>query len=307
MVETIKTTKGQGAMNIVRIYQAFPTQEDCLEYLEQIRWKGEPTCPYCQSKNSTPMPKEYRHHCNNCNTSYSVTVGTIFHKTHLDFQKWFLAVSLILNAKKGISARQLARDLDVNKNTAWYMGMRIRKAMCERWHRELLQGVIEMDETYIGGKPRKTNFKRPAGKNIRGRGTKKTPVVGIIERDGKVKAGAQLDRILNAKKMKALAKTNIDLKNSLIITDEFRGYWGLKNVADHKVVDHTKCFSVGDINTNSIESFWALLKRGIVGQYHKVSIKHLNEYVDEFCYRFNNKDNDEVFELTIKKALGVVS
>ena len=132
-------------MNIISIYKRFPTQEDCLEYLKQVRWKGQPTCPYCQSKNSSPMPKEFRHHCNDCNTSYSVTVRTIFHKTHLDFQKWFLAISLILNAKKGISARQLALDLEVNKNTAWYMAMRIRKAMCERWHRELLLAIIEKE------------------------------------------------------------------------------------------------------------------------------------------------------------------
>jgi transposase-like protein len=306
MVETIKTTNGEGAMNIVKIYKMFPSQEDCLEYLEQIRWNGQPTCPYCQSKNSTPMPNEYRHHCNNCNTSYSVTVGTIFHKTHLDLQRWFLSVSLILNAKKGISARQLARDLDVNKNTAWYMGMRIRKAMCERWHRELLQGVIEMDETYIGGKPRKGNDGKPKGYNKRGRGTKKTPVVGMIERGGNVKAEVRIDRILSAKKLQALAKTNIDLKNSTVITDEFKSYKRFNKITNHKVINHTKCYSIGDINTNSMESFWALLQRGITGQYHKVSIKHLPEYVDEFCYRFNNNDNADVFELTIKRSLGVV-
>jgi transposase-like protein len=198
-----KVERKEGPMNIIKIYKRFPTQKDCLEYLEKIRWKGTPTCPYCKSTNSTPAPKEQRHHCNNCNTSYSVTVGTIFHKTHLDLQVWFLAISLILNAKKGISARQLARDLEINKNTAWYMAMRIRKAMNERWHRELLQGVIEMDETYIGGKPRKTNNKKSTKNNKRGRGTDKAPVVGMIERQGKVKAGARLDRILNAKKMKA--------------------------------------------------------------------------------------------------------
>jgi len=146
-------------MNIIDIYKTFPTQDECIEYLEKLRWKNKPTCPYCKSKNSTLMPKEKRHHCNNCNTSYSVTVGTIFHKTKLDLQKWFLAITLILNAKKGISARQLARDLDVNKNTAWYMGMRIKRAMIEQ--RELMNGFIEMDETYIGGKPRKTSNKQP--------------------------------------------------------------------------------------------------------------------------------------------------
>lgn len=299
--------KGEGIMNIIRIYKQFPTQEDCIEYLEQIRWKDKPTCPYCNSTNSTPMPKEYRHHCNNCNTSYSVTVGTIFHKTHLDFQKWFLATSLILNAKKGISARQLARDLEVNKNTAWYMAMRIRKAMCERWQRELLQGVIEMDETYVGGKPRypggKIRNKVPRPK--RGRGTNKIPVVGMVQRQGKIKAGARLDRILNQKKMKALAQANINLKNSTVITDQFGPYNKFSSFTNHKTIDHRFFYALGDIHTNTIESFWALLKRGIMGQYHKVSKKHLDKYIDEFCYRHNNRDNNDVFEMTIKRALKV--
>src|SRR5713226_5187233 len=139
-------------MNIVRIYQLFPTEADCIAHLERVRWHGTPVCPYCKASKSTPMPKESRHHCNNCNTTFSVTVGTIFHHTHLPLQKWLLAVSLVLNAKKGLSARQLARDLEVNKNTGWRMGMQIRKAMAERAQRELLSGVVEMDETYIGGK-----------------------------------------------------------------------------------------------------------------------------------------------------------
>lgn len=162
-------------MDIVKIYKLFPTQNDCMVYLEKVRWDNEPTCPYCKSKNTTSMLKKQRYHCNNCNTSYSVTVRTIFHKTKLDLQKWFLGISLILNAKKGISARQLARDLNVNKNTAWYMSMRIRRAMIE--DRELMNNFVEMDETYVGGKPRKGDepYKR-------GRRTKETPVVGIVER-----------------------------------------------------------------------------------------------------------------------------
>src|ERR1035437_7823498 len=118
-------------MNIIQIYKIFPTQQDCIKHLEQVRWNGIPNCPYCKSLNSTPYKDERRYHCNNCNTSYSVTVGTIFHKTKIDLQKWFLAVSLVLNAKKGISSRQLSRDLEVNKNTGWYLLMRIRKAMLQ--------------------------------------------------------------------------------------------------------------------------------------------------------------------------------
>jgi transposase-like protein len=158
-------------MDIIKIYELFPNQQECLEYLEKTRWNDKPICPYCQSSNTTSMPKEFRHHCNTCNTSFSVTVRTIFHKTKLDLQKWFLAISLILNAKKDISARQLARDLNVDKNTAWYMAMRIRRAMIEQ--RELINGFVGMDETYIGGKPRKSDLQ-----SKRGRGTSKTPLAG---------------------------------------------------------------------------------------------------------------------------------
>jgi len=161
-------------VNIIQIYKRFPAQEDCLVHLEAVRWKEGIICPYCGSKRVTPMIKEYRHHCNACNTSFSVTVRTIFHKTKLDLQKWFLAISLVLNAKKGISARQLARDIEVNKNTALFVLMRIRKAMRE--YRVLLEGIIEADESYIGGKNRnKHNDKKTKGGQ--GRSTKdKTPV-----------------------------------------------------------------------------------------------------------------------------------
>lgn len=129
-------------MNIIEVYKRFPTHEDCLRHLEKVRWNNRPACPYCGSINSSPMPKELRHHCNDCNTSYSVTVGTIFHRTRLDLQKWFLAISLIQNAKKGISARQLARDLEVTKDTAWYLSMRIRKAMSQVSEQRLLMGIV---------------------------------------------------------------------------------------------------------------------------------------------------------------------
>lgn len=137
-------------MNIIQVYKQFPDHESCIKHLENVRWHNIPVCPYCKSTNATPTPKELRYHCNNCNTAFSVTVGTVFHNTKLDLQKWFLAVSLVLNAKKGISARQLSRDIEVTKDTAWYMMMRLRKALTE--YGDLLQGIVEADETYIGGK-----------------------------------------------------------------------------------------------------------------------------------------------------------
>lgn len=254
-----------------------------------------------------PRPAEHRHHCNACNTTFSVTVGTIFHHTHLPLQKWFLALSLILNARKGISARQLARDLEINKNTAWYLSMRIRKAMIESSQRDLLHGLVEMDEAYIGGKPRKKPPKdgekpKPAK---RGRGTSKTPVVAMRERDGRVKAQVVQSRKLKAKTLASLVRANVDIGNATLITDEYKGYIGISKFMPHEVVDHQVWYVDGNWHTNGVESFWALLKRDIIGQYHKVSLKHLHRYIDEFRFRFNHRKHSDVFGLTISRALGV--
>lgn len=123
-------------------HSRFPTETECIAYLENVRWQGKPICPYCGSDRVTPLRKAHRHHCNNCNTTFSVTVNTVFHRSHLPLQKWFLAISLILNSQKGIATRQLAQDLEVNKNTAWSMLIRIRKAMADLEQRELLQGLV---------------------------------------------------------------------------------------------------------------------------------------------------------------------
>ena len=133
-------------MDIVKVFAQYPTQDACLEHIEAVRWPNGPVCPYCGSKRTTAMPKERRHHCNACNTSFSVTVGSILHHTHLPLQKWFLALTLTLNANKGISARQLARDLHVSKDTAWRIVMKIREAMSEVEQRQLLAGIVEADE-----------------------------------------------------------------------------------------------------------------------------------------------------------------
>ena len=292
-------------MNITEVYERFPEERDCIAYLEVIRWHDTPTCPYCKSTRVTSFKIEQRHHCNSCNTSFSVTVGTIFHHTHLPLQKWFLAVSLILNAKKGIAARQLGRDLNINRNTAWYLAMRIRKAMMEHPQRELLQGIVEMDETYIGGKPRKENKREDDKPHKRGRGTDKTPVVGMKERDGKVVAKVVKKDQLNGKSLSRLVREHVDIEHTTLMTDEYTGYHHISSFMEHKSVNHTVCYVNGEIHTNSIESFWALLKRGLVGQFHKVSIRHLPRYISEFSYRLNNREHAGVFLLTIEKGLGV--
>lgn len=289
-------------MNIIQIFERFPTQESCITHLEAARWRGEPSCPYCGSLNTAKM--QHRHRCYDCKTSFSVTVGTIFHRTHLPLQKWFLAVSLILNARKGLSALQLSRDLQVNKNTAWRIAMQIRKAMSQAGQRGLLTGIVEMDETYVGGKPRKGGGNGP---NKRGRGTKKAPVVGAVERNGKVTAKAVSKDKMKGRHLRAFVRDRIDTGNAALITDEYKGYSGMAHILPHAVIKHARCYVDGDIHTNTIEGFWALLKRGMFGQFHSVNRRHLQKYVDEFCYRYNLRHTDPLsaFEFTINRGLGI--
>ena len=140
-------------MHLEEVYRLFPTERDCVAYLEGVRWHGIPLCPYCTSCRSTPLPKEARYHCNECNLAYSVTVGTVFHHTHLPLQKWFLAIALMLNARRNIPIRQLAHDLEVNKNTAWYVVERIRRSMIGGNDRQLLEGIADLDDRHISSIP----------------------------------------------------------------------------------------------------------------------------------------------------------
>lgn len=261
-------------MSIVSTIKKFPNQESCIAYLEQARWNGKPVCPYCESDNTNKTynqdTERFRHFCNGCKKSFSVTVGTIFHDSRLPLQKWFLAIDLILNAKKGLSSCQLARDLDVRQATAWSMGHRIRKAM--KQDTGLLSGIVEMDETYVGGKPRKEAKKNDDDKgNPRGRATKKECVIGMIERGGKVKGRNVEKGTLKAKDLKELVRAGVDVENTTLITDEYRGYMTMRRIISHLQINHSEAYVNGMIHTNSIESFWAILKRGIIGQYHKVS------------------------------------
>ena len=226
----------------------------------------------------------------------------------MPLQKWFLAVSLILNAKKGLSALQLSRDLQVNKNTAWRVAMQIRKAMHQVEQRHMLTGIVEMDETYIGGKPRKgKKYDDPDDKPKPGRGTKKAPVIGAVERGGKVTAKAVAKDKMKGRDLRSFVRERVDTTNARLMTDEYKGYLGMDRILPHDVIKHDDWYVDGEIHTNSIEGFWALLKRGIAGQFHHVSRRHLQRYVDEFCYRYNlrERDPDEAFFGVINLGLGV--
>jgi len=291
-------------MNICEIYKRFPTNTDCIKYLETVRWGETPICTYCGSSNSSPNRKENRHHCNGCNKSFSVKAKTIFHHSNLSIQKWFLAISLIINAKKGISSLQLSRDLDVNKDTAWYIQMRIRKAMLEQ--DMLLSGIVEVDETYIGGdlknKTKKYRNQRDKMKIIPRGMEHKQPVVGMLARKGRV-----VSKVIEkayGEVLKPILKETID-KNSTLVTDGFGGYYGLnKYFHDHQVINHQQDeFVRGCFHTNTIESFWSTLKRGITGQYHHVSIQHLQKYIDEFSFRYNYRNKEQIFDLVLQRAV----
>lgn len=294
-------------MNLLQLFTKFQDNQQAIEYLEQIRWNEEVICVYCNS-NKTCKHKEQnktRWQCWNCKKSFSVTVGTIFHHSHVPLNKWFMLIALMLNAKKGLSAYQASRDLGIRRPTVWSMMHRIRNAMATD-QGELLKGIVEMDECYIGGKPRKENKKDDDDKgNPRGRGTKKEAVVGAVERKGNVKVEQVSKMMLNAKGLLAFVRKNMDIAETLLVTDEYTGYNKMNDKIAHYSINHSREYVKGDIHTNTIESFWAILKRGIIGQFHKVSKKHLQKYLNEFEYRYNrrNLETKDVFNNLLMRAV----
>lgn len=288
-------------MNIMKIFRLFPTQEKCIEYLENKRWGNKVYCPYCKSINIHKSRERNRHFCNNCQTSFSVTVNTIMHDSRLPLQKWFLAICLIANAKKGISSRQLARDLELPVKTAYSLSQRIRKAMLGE-KSPLLKGIIEIDETYIGGKPRYRN----GGGNKRGRGTKKQMVVGAVERNGSVVAMPY--DTFKQKDARNLILENIDIANSHVYTDEYKVYNRVNLLAKRSQVNHgAKQYVNGNIHTNSIEGFWAIVKRQRYGQHHHYSKKYTDKYIAEAVFKYNHRNDDEenIFNKIIERTLNV--
>jgi transposase-like protein len=208
----------------------------------------------------------------------------------------------MLNAKKGLSACQAARDIELRRPTVWSMMHRIRNGMKD--NSALLSGIVEMDETYVGGKPRKENRKDDDDNtpSSRGRGTKKTPVVGMVEREGEVRTQVASKYELKAKDLHKIIRSNIDVKNALLVTDEYTGYNRMNDILPHEMVNHSKEYARGDIHTNTIESFWAILKRGITGQFHWVSKKYLQNYLYEFEFKYNNRSNKA--NITFENMLG---
>ena len=285
-------------MNLIEVMERFPDQEACIEHLERIRWKDKPVCPHCGSidivrKKEDGVGRVGRYNCHDCGASFKVTCGTVFHGTKIPLQKWFLAVALIVNAKKSLSSYQLARDLDLKQKAAWYLQTRIRAEMANKTNPIVLQGIIEADETYIGGKPRKENKKEDREPAPRGRGTPKIAVIGAVERGGQVVA--EVAKGLTGRDILEFIRRVVNVKESELMTDENRAYNALSSQLKHHVINHQEQYVDGDKHTNTIEGFWGLLKKAYFGSHHHYSVEYTPLYVAERCYVYNNRHRETIF------------
>lgn len=282
-----------GDVNLISLIERFRDEDACREYLERLRWPDGVTCPRCESGSISRIETRDQFDCNSCRYRFSVTAGTIFHDSHLPLWKWFVAIYLICESKKGISANQLKRTLGVSYKTAWYLCHRIREAVTTD-QGSLLKGIIEIDETYVGGKTE--------GKG-RGYVGNKAVVVGAVQRGGEIRLKVVKGR--DQKSLRAFIRTHTDDATDVFYTDEWVGYDGIEdeNTAHERVNHSLGEWVCGTIHTNNVENVWSLLKRSIIGSYHKVSVKHLDRYLDELEWRFNNRENPFLFRDTLRRMI----
>jgi transposase-like protein len=293
-------------MNLLDVYKELNTEAKCLGFLEHMRWPDGVKCLACDSPKVTSIvakgklnkktgkrsPDRDLYQCNECRFQFTATTGTVYHDTHLPLHKWFLAIALITESKKGISANQLSRALGVQYRTAWYLAHRIRKAMVDA-DRPKLKGIVEVDETYIGGKQR----------GHRGKLKSKDVVIGVRERKGQVRFVHTPDN--KADTVYQVIADNVAKDAQGIMTDESPIYnfklTQFKDVPHERVKHRAKEYVRGNVHTNTVESAFSLFKRGIVGAFHKVSLKHLQRYLTEFEFRFNNRKSPDLFGMTVRR------
>jgi transposase-like protein len=284
--------------SVLELLEAFPTEQDCINHLELLRWNGNVISPF-DSNSKVYKCKDNKYRCKNTGKYFNVRTATLFDNTKVPLRKWFVAIYIVTSHKKGISSLQLSKDVDVTQKTAWFMLQRIRNCFGIDGNTQL-KNEVEIDETYVGGKDRFKHIDKKV-EGTQGRSTKnKTSVLGMVEREGE----------LIAKQIKDVKTDTITpevvkfvKKATKVFTDEWLGYNGLKKIYDHSVVKHNKGEYVKDrIHTNTIEGFWSLLKRGIVGIYHFTSKKHLQKYVDEFVFRYNTRNIEEYSRFNLMLA-----
>ena len=285
-------------MTIIELHEMFGTDDRCREILERLRWPEGVSCPRCGHKGHSWLEAYDRYECNACEHQFTVISGTIFQDTHLALTKWFVATYLLCESRKGMSANQIKRIIGGSYKTAWYLCHRIRAAMKEV-QRPLLSGTIEVDETYVGGVSH--------GEGKTGRGSDKEIVLGIRQRGGDLRFFHAED--ISSGTLAKYIKENVSTDVEVIVTDEYRAYPKAMIEAGihgrkHKTIRHKDhVYTDGDIHTNTAESAFSLLKRGIIGTWHKISAKHLQAYLDEMTFRFNRRKNSDLFMDTLRHMI----
>ncbi|MBS1669151.1 MAG: IS1595 family transposase, partial [Bacteroidetes bacterium] len=291
--------------SILDFQKEFSDEAKCREYLEQQRWNGTPACPFCGSINVCRFANGKIFKCREkgCRSKFSVTVGTIYENTKIPLTKWFLATYILSVHSKGISSLQLANWLGVTQKTAWHLNHRIREMLTDKAP-ELLDGIVEVDETYVGGSLSNKHVSKRIGKKGL---DNKTMVLGAIERKGKVRT-----RVIPQTTIENVSQAIEDFiaPDSTMVTDEHRAYNKVGEKYNHKRVNHRSNEYVRrediPVHTNSIEGYWSILKRQIDGIHHSVSPKHLQRYCNENAFRFNNKEllQDERFAAALANCNG---
>ena len=287
-------------MNVVEVWDTYPNQESCIKHLEKVRWGDTPCCPHCESENvgqKNESERVGRWNCYDCKSSFNVLSGTIFHRTKIELRKWFAAAALLLDAKKSISSHQLARHLGLTKPTAWYMGHRIRKAMQQG--DVLLQGIVEADETFVGGRAKRWPDKELRTK----RGVEKMTYLGAVEREGSVVVKIA-DGVTKPRdgKMKDLIPEFIegvvDKSDVKLVSDGFSAYKPLGKIMSHYTAKHKEEEPLTtdiDVHTNTIEGFWTLIKQSWYGIHHRYTRKYAPLYIAETTFRYNHRHDDDMF------------
>jgi len=273
--------------SVFELTQTFSSEQVCIEYLESLRWSGIIVSPF-DPESKVYKCKNNQYRCKNTGKYFNAKTGTMFENSKISLRKWFLSIWLVTAHKKGISSLQLARDIGVTQKTAWFLLQRIRACFGIENSNEL-EGIVECDETFIGGK-NKNRHKDKKVPQSQGRSYKdKVPVMGMLQRGGKMNAYVVDDT--KRKSIQPIIFRYVKQDNTLVISDEWWAYKGLNKYYDHNVIDHSKKEYVSlqdkSIHTNNIEGSWNILKRSVSGMYNHVSKKHLQKYVDEFVYRFN--------------------
>jgi transposase-like protein len=279
-------------MNLADVMTRFSTDERCRELLRRLRWPAGVECPRCKMAVVELETVKELFYCKDCDYQFSVTVGSVFNDSHLPLTKWFMATLLLCEAKKGMSACQVQRTLGISYKTAWYLCHRIRAAMAQ-CDKPMLDGKIEVDETYVGG--------RGKGMTKRGRGTKKRPVLGIRQRNGELRFFHAQN--VTSRSLEKFMRENLSKDVEVVFTDELAAYpniakrMGLKHkMVQHAIGDYVR----GEAHTNSIESAFSLFKRGLRGSWHKLSAKHLQAYLEEMSFRFNRRKKSDLFLDTLR-------